>query len=436
MIGVVGSHDSVAHVLKVSEEMDLAEGLITRSYDSPAEAPVLAAEIDSSCRVILFTGRVPYEFTLAQGALTATAQYIPHSALDLYRTLVLLAQQFEGRIPSISIDTIDRDIVQEIFKEIGVAPPQGLFPLADSVPQLSVLTERMVAFHRAEFERGDIEVCVTCMSTVREQLASEGIPVTRVMTTDSSVRDSLNRAALTSQLQRSESSQVAVLALTGGSTLDEGVEASLTALADHLDGRLISDGGSTVIVTTRGPLERELQSRKLQKVLQSLETAAVWIGVGLGNSLPDAEQNANYAVTVAAATQAHHEVLPDGSIRRLTDSDRSLSQMRNTDARKHALARLGGIGPMTIFRLQAALASLGRDDLTARELAQAYGVEPRSARRLLASLHKAGIASPLGAYAAPRAGRPQVIYKIDLQLLFDVGSASTAEDAIDITRGN
>jgi len=93
--------------------------------------------------------------------------------------------------------------------------------------------------------------------------------------------------------------------------------------------------------------------------------------------------------------------------------------VRDTGERLQAAARLGGIGPMTLSRLQTALATIGRSDVTAKELARAYGVETRSARRLLNALLKAGIAEQHGALSPPRAGRPQVLYKINVEALLD-----------------
>jgi len=436
MIGVVGSADSVGHVVRMAEKMDLAEGLIARVYNRPEEASDLAAEIDPACNIILFTGRVPYALTVARTRLTATPQYIPHSGVDLYRTLVLLAREHGGVIPRLSIDTLDEQVVRENFEEVGLVAPRHVYALGDLAAGDAARAEAMVAFHREQFDRGNTDLAVTCIAWVREQLEHEQIPAVRVRHTDSSVRDSLNRATLTSQLERSEASQVAVLAAPGGDgDFSADVWEHFETLARIVDGRMMSGAGSTTILTTRGSLERELNRGQVRRILAELSAAQSWIGVGLGHSLPHAEENAKYALTVAAVTQDHHEVLPDESIRRLSDSTTAKLRLRNTDSRLMAAARLGGIGPTTFSRLQAALAKLGREDMTAKELARAYGVEPRSARRLLVALQKAGIARPLGSQAPPGAGRPQVVYKIDLELLFDPDSASAAGAADVTTRG-
>ncbi|MEZ4595733.1 MAG: hypothetical protein R3C32_02210 [Chloroflexota bacterium] len=52
--------------------------------------------------------------------------------------------------------------------------------------------------------------------------------------------------------------------------------------------------------------------------------------------------------------------------------------------------------------------------MTAAELARAYGIEARSARRLTTSLQRAGIATATGRQGGGGAGRPQTVYRIDV----------------------
>lgn len=428
MIGIIGSEDSVAHIVTVVSSVGLGEQVIARSYTAPDEAPALASELDAVCDVVLFTGRVPYELARSQVALTATALYVRYSAVDLYRTLVILALN-GGRLPRLSIDTIDREIVEETFHEVGVRPPQELYPLSEIDVLLPDLSHVLARFHRERYRRGDVEVCVTCMTSVRDQLQAEGIPVIRVRTTDDTVRETLVRAAMAAQLQRSEWAQVAVLGVAAPGEIEaEAIAAIEHDLAEVVSGHVVDGADGRAIVTTRGALERELRRAPLQRVWRSLEALPAWLSVGFGDSLPQAEQNSRYGRTVALVTRNHQEVFPDGSMRRIDDPAPAPLQTRNINSRLQALLESSALSPLTLSRLQAALAALGREDVTARELATEYGVEPRSARRLLAALHKAGLAAPLGAHAAPGAGRPQVVYKVDLRTLLEL-NAPAAEPA-------
>lgn len=424
MIGVVGSEDSVDLVMRVAEHMDLVEGLITRSYQHPEEAPAFAAEIDPACNVIMFTGRVPYALAHAHSRLTAITDYIPHSGVDLFRTLVMMMRDFQASLPRASIDTIDAEVVRENFEEIGEAPPEHIFALDPVLAEGGAGAATIVDFHQRHFADGDVEVCITCLSLVRDSLEAAGVPVVRVTHTHSAVRDSLHRATLTSRIQRLEAAQVAVVAVVAGDPSSRADAAALRLAFDDVmrvvGGRALSAGdASPTFESTRGRIERELDHRTgaLAGALGRLSALGAWVAVGYGHSSRAADEQARYAVTVASALGDHHVVMPDGSTRRLVDGARTPMRVRDTDPSLQATARLGGIGPMTLARLQVALAAVGRRDVTAKDLSRAYGVEPRSARRLLNAMSKAGLAEPLGAQSPPKAGRPQLIYKIDLDAL-------------------
>lgn len=423
MIGIIGSTDSVGLVSHVASEMELAEGLVCRSYTRPELAPKCAEELDSLCGVILFTGRVPYELARTHASLAAATDYIPHSGADLYRTLVVLARQYGGRLPTSSIDTLGADVVRENYEDIGEVPPKHVYAL-DPILRGDADFQDMVDFHRELYTSGAVEVCITCLGQVREQLEPLGVPVVRVAHTRSVIRDSLRRVALTAQLRTTEASQIAVIAI-GRTDGDENATVTLRStvngLADVVRGRLVDEGpGAHNIATTRGAVEAELQGRRsgeLHRMLATLDDIGARIGVGFGTSLPHAEEQARYALGIAAATREHSVVLPDGSITRLDDGRPTGIRVRETDRRRLDAAKQAGIGPTTFSRLQAALATLGTSRFTARDFARAYGVEPRSARRLLAGLVTAGLAQPRGAQPGPGAGRPQVVYELDVQAL-------------------
>lgn len=408
--------------MSVAASMGLEEKIIARSYTAPYVAPALARELDPLCDVLLFTGRVPFEIAQNQVPLSATALYIRYSALDLYRSLVIVALNHGGRMPRMSVDTIDRETVLESFHEVGVRPPDDLYPLSDINVLKPDLDHVFTQFHREKYRQGLAELCVTCMTSVHDELRVEGIPVIRVRTTDSSVREALSRTAMAAQLQKSENSQVAALAIAPETSQSQKLMTIEKDLANALRGRVIDDRDARVIVTTRGALERALRRPNTQKIWDALAEVPAWLGAGYGDSVPEAERNALQSKTLAISTRHHQESLPDGSIRRMKDPSSKALQLRNLDSRRQDLLEASGLSQLTISRLQAALAAIGREHVTARELAVEYGVEPRSARRLLAALQRAGIADELGTHAAAGAGRPQLVYKINLPALLEVNA--------------
>lgn len=435
MIGLIGPRDSIALASHVAADLGIVDSVVPRAYDSPDEARGIARELDTVCAVLLFTGRVPYALASHDHPLRAILDFVPHGGIDLYRTLVLVLRDHGGRLPRLSIDTLERSVVEETYSDLDFAPAQHVLELdskgpGEGPPRASDLT----AFHRQLAEAGEVDLCLTCLGSVRDDLAKLGIPVVRVEHTRAALREALQRAMLTDRLARSEATQIAVALLEpakatvrrGGtryqrerSTLHD--RERVLHLAERLQGTL-ADGpeGSFVIHTTRGSIEAELgRSRgRSESILGAGMSGSFTIGFGAGATVASAEEHARAAVDLARGSDAVHLVLDDGSTIRPSghgDVASSVYRLRETDQRILARARELGIGPLTLTRLAEALRGIDPAAVTSRELARAYGVTPRSALRLLTALEAAGLATALGARVAPRAGRPQTVFRVNVE---------------------
>ena len=118
----------------------------------------------------------------------------------------------------------------------------------------------------------------------------------------------------------------------------------------------------------------------------------VRVGVGLGATLAAAEQNARHALTMGERDGQLHVAFHDGEILRARpDSSPTTYRLRETDPAALRVASEIGIGPLTLTRLTRALQQVDASAVTAAELARAYGIETRSARRLITALQRAGM---------------------------------------------
>jgi predicted ArsR family transcriptional regulator len=125
---------------------------------------------------------------------------------------------------------------------------------------------------------------------------------------------------------------------------------------------------------------------------------------------------------------ALHVGFPDGEVLR-ADPGRPTStyRLRETRQTTERVSRELGIGPLALTRLTRALRQVDPSAVTASDLAMAYGIEARSARRLITALTRAGIATRSGRQGGPRAGRPQTVYRIDMDRLAGAGAGSRTE---------
>lgn len=447
MIGVIGPQDSTDLALAIAREEGLEGSVIGRAYESVEQAPALARELDELCQVLLFTGRVPYVISRGTIPLRATLQFVPHAGADLYAALVRLLREFDGVLPRVSLDTIEPEVVQEAYEDLQLEPSRHVLPLG--VPgddDRVVSSDEVLAFHLGEYRNGDVDVCLTCVGSVYRRLQAAGVPVWRVTHTRTVVREALRRAQLTAQLAVTETTQPAAILIRmhgrdqeGGIPLDASelarrrlaVRDSLLGHAEGLQGRLSDlDDETFVIYANRAAVDRAV-SRLVAGHSSPLDMERlpfeVRVGVGLGTTLSGAEENARRALVMGERHGDLHVAVADGEVLRVSRERPSTRyRLREIDEGMRRLAQELGLGPLALARLIRALSQVDASAVTAAELARAYGIEARSARRLMTSLQRAGIATSLGRLGGPRAGRPQTVYRIDLDRLVGDGSGQAA----------
>lgn len=443
MIGVIGPTDSVGLTLSVAEEMGASDQVVGRPYRSIDEALGLARGLDAVCRVLLFTGRVPYAIGRASDQLEARLLYVPHSGADLFRALAHLLRDHHGALPRISLDTIEEAVVREAYADLGVEPPRHVLPLGTEGDPARVRTASDIAgFHLGLARAGEVEVCVTCVGEVDRELRAAGVPTLRISHTRVAIREALHQALLAARLSITESSQPAVV-LVHAASLREEVAANVGPgaydlqrqrlrmreavldLAERLQGRLAEVDEATIIVyTNRGAVERTVARATVGPGgpfdLTGL-TGDVGVGAGLGATVAAAEEHARQALVLGERDGDIHLVYQDGGVVRIPRTGPSSSfQLRATDAGALRVARELGIGPLALASLTLALRKVDASAVTAAELARAYGIEARSARRLMTSLQRAGIATATGRQGGVGAGRPQTVYRIDVGRLVPI----------------
>src|SRR5262249_8897211 len=130
----------------------------------------------------------------------------------LYGTLVRFLRARDCRLPRISLDTIEPDVVREAFEDLELEPPEHVLSLDTEDGVRSV--DDIVAFHRELQRSGAVDVCLTCVGSVHPRLSADGIPSWRIVHTTSVMREALRQAHLAERVALSEATQPAVVLLT------------------------------------------------------------------------------------------------------------------------------------------------------------------------------------------------------------------------------
>jgi hypothetical protein len=414
VIGVVGPRDLVPSVAAtVEEEAELTA--LRLPYRSEDETLAVVTDHRDDVDGWLFTGVVPHHLARQAGVLTQPAEHVSYSGLTLLAALFRLSRA-DREVTRFSIDTLPEAEVVETLREAGL-PDSGVRVCPFREGQRS---EDVIAFHRTAQRRDGARTAITCLRSTYDALDGE-LEVVRLVPSQRDTRDAVQSLVLRASDRRHSDAQVAIgiLELDGSDQRDgyESVAAESFAAeqARALGGTASRlPDGRYLVVSTRGLLERATASFTTAPPLQPPPGQGhAHLGLGLGRSAAEATALAERAVVRARAAGQVATVLS-----RLHGDDLFLGA--STGAAQAGTEDLGllsiriGLSRGTLQSMRALVRDREDASVTASDIAVGFGIQERSARRLLKRLERAGIAVPSGRQLEGRSGRPRVVYRVDL----------------------
>lgn len=425
MIGVIGPKDAVDSLYTVAVELGREHLVLKGVYRSVGDAAKLARSLDPVCEVLLFTGRVPHRLATVSESYRARLQYVPDGPIDLYRAMALLSVDQPVRTLSFSMDTVSRAVVEEVFVDLQLPAPRHILPLDDIADDWHDIADVLTDFHRRCYDAGEVSECVTWLGQVYTKLSDAGIPVRRVTHSHATYQEVLIRAELAHSAVRSQASQVtAALIKPAGPPAKrrrKSTDEALTQFAERLQGRLVpaSEEHAFMVYTTRGVLEAEIARVKGGFSDFLAPAASGWqVGYGVGSSALEAANLAERALRRGTEAEPVHVLYADGTALTMDSSGMSRPvQLRIRSDQLGAADQRVPLRPYSMDRLITAVRRLPPAGFTAKQFGTAYGVQERSARRILRSLETAGLATRSGIETSLGAGRPNTVYSVDLKNL-------------------
>jgi predicted transcriptional regulator len=400
-IGVVGPSDLVTSTCKIIGSQRGIE-VLPLKYRRETDTPKVMAAAPPSVDAWLFTGVVPYQIAAAHDLLDRPATHVEYTGATLLRALVELLGDGQD-IKSMSIDVLDEAQVHETLAEAGL-PTRGVKVLPYR-PGLS--SDDVLEFHRA----AKATVAITCLRSAYDKLRTER-PTIRLAPSIHSVRSALNSLLLVHDSLRSDDAQIAL----GLVEIAAAGEVALRREAGSLGGSVIPyDDKRYLVVATRGPLEQATASFTELGMLNRLKEqfGPVRIGFGIGGSGIETEALAKRALGRAKTAGRTAAVV---SLR--NDIDLILVGGATPRAQQRSklqlLAQRAGLSKATLERLQELVHSEPEDGVTTRSVAEHLGIQPRTARRVLNRLERAGLADATGTQIGTGSGRPLVVYRVHL----------------------
>jgi MarR family protein len=328
----------------------------------------------------------------------------------------------------VSIDTFDRETVDEVARALGLDP--AAIATLPFDPDQTI--DDVVAFHRTHLERGDSPYVISVRTSVAAALSGR-TAVLHALATPGTIRADLHELALRAQHRRADAQRFAAGIFATDSADDDralvGLQHLLVNTPEFADAWIDPRGRHELLVFAPAALfEAATHQWVTLPVLAEARTGLgvrVVAGFGIGGT-------ARQSVTLAerAATRAGQDAQPGAYL--FTDSGMTIGPMGASGVpltytyREHggleALAGRVGLSPATLSRLAAVERTLGGRPLSPSDLARTLGITDPSGRRLIRKLDEARLIVREGSTQVSRKGRPTRLYRLAITSALDADS--------------
>ncbi|WP_042477257.1 hypothetical protein [Bacillus ndiopicus] len=307
-IGAIGPRDSLDQMKEVARTDSRIE-LVEFEYFHQDMLEHILKDNRYDVTQWIFSGQQPYYYALDKGWITEEeGAFIPLHGIAFLGTILQIFLERKEITTSISVDTVDEEIVLQVLKEYNIHSLN--FELFSY--ERHGTYEEIIDFHIRNFNAKKTEVAVTCLVTVYQELQKLGIPCFRIVPSQLAIRSIFNLLVTRATSQIFEKSKVAIVGFelhhgtikVIGDTYEAkkkrlAAELAILAIAEKLNGTLVNtQEGRFYIYTTYGDFELLHLSQSITKLVQEIELETslnLKVGIGSGHTVYEAMQNIELA---------------------------------------------------------------------------------------------------------------------------------------------
>lgn len=425
-IGVVGPEDTQEMVSQVLKYTKYNLEVIPLQYSSFEETIEIVKRYSAMVDIWLFTGKMTYDIVKEKGIIQ-DGYFLELSGMSLSTVLLDISYKFGYKLERVSFDTISENELLETYQDLSIESNQTqLLPFATNLTH-----QEIVSFHISLYQQKNVDVCVTALHSVYQELQKNQIPSFRLAPTKKSILRTFDRIIKNGELSHFKKAQIAVvmiqvdeLFLLKGESLMayDAYQLNLKCQEIILDytrkifGSFSQKGvGSYTIFSTRGAIEANEESGlNLLEKLRYLSNLNVSIGIGYGITSYSAEKHASLAQNHAQQKNGNFIATVDeqGEIHEMASQDSSFVYEYRTE-NEDLKSRLEKAGVnISTFNKLLFIQSRSNVSLTSSLVAEQLEMTSRNARRILMGLEKQGLAKIIGQETPSTKGRPRSIYSI------------------------
>lgn len=376
-------------------------------YNSPEETPNLMKQV-KPCDVLLLAGTLPYLYAkhlLQQWPIPWT--YIKQDETMISTTILSAISKHDVTIDRLSIDVMSSTFIQNVLQDIQY---DGPLPFVQEI-ELTTPTKQLLTNHIALWQTKQIDLVITSIHAIYDELMVLGIPVIRMLDPKSSIIHRLNESISLSQLTKFESAKAVagIIEFHEASYNPLQTVEQLTSII-HASYQQV-DASRFELFTTYGHLQNALTQNKLESFFIAPEKFAKLV-FGYGESILEAQKNAQQALQYASPN-AIYILTENKELQGPFPNSNTTLSLQATDPYIVLMAKETKLSPLNISKIMTFSKSRRSLQFTAQDLSEHLQVTRRTTERILKKLVEHNYAKIVGEEMTYQQGRPSSLYELN-----------------------
>ncbi|MGG1167885.1 transcriptional regulator [Bacillus mycoides] len=415
-IAVVGSKEFMENLLPIAHKLEEIE-IDPYIYLHPAESSEILKRL-KPCDVIFFSGALPYYMAKEiREQLRIPSTYLQQDETTVASSLLSIIYHQSIQPHKISIDLVDRSFITNVFHDIGLKEMPQVMDYENMLWSNDEI-KSIIDFHLAKYQSGEVDLALTSIHAVYDELQKIGIPSERMIDPTQSIIHGLKDAKIKAELAKSHSATVGACIISF-IELQERLFEQLNVISKELRGSFKQvDEMTFILYTTRGDIESSTKTNAIDRLFTNIE-GVVSIGFGYGKTVNEAEQNAKIAQGFAKNNPIERRfyiLTSDKELFGPFPKEQRVQSLKNDNPELMKIAKETKLSPANLSKIIQFSQSHPSLKFTAADLSEYLQVTRRSTERLLKKLVDCRYANICGEEMPYQQGRPRAIYELNLPL--------------------
>ncbi|AWI04729.1 hypothetical protein [Clostridium drakei] len=431
-MGIVGPEEFVKKTHVTIKEHYPRIELIDLIYKESIEAPDLVQDCQKDLDTLIFLGKTPFKISEKFIKQNIIWEYLPRHGSTLLRTLLEASVIKKYDILSVSFDTFTKEMLYEVYEEIGFKRENFNFFIAEQKLTQKNYIDYVYRFHCNNYYSKKISGCITGLVEIYDKLCTKNIPCILVTPIKNVILATVEKLRLEYLAQSNTDNQIVVMVVQIDfpdeySVIKEDeyqnvinrikISECIYLFASKIKAAVVEvNNKEYMIFTTKKILETVTSNYKkiyLFELVEEKVLKTISLGIGYGSTAQEAKFNAYSGLNKAIRAGGNEGfVVYENGETRGPLNNKSEKHQKFIDKRLSHISEQTGISINTIYKIYNAAEKCNDYTLSPKELANLCEMSKRSIDRFIQKLEAYDFCETVGKKMIYDTGRPSRVIKL------------------------